>query len=65
MERYQWVTIILALLLLISAIVFRIVFDYQSYVELQTILKNQCGAEYSLGEVWRNGENLARICGLN
>jgi len=32
--------------------------------ELQTILKNECGMEYSTQEVRRNGENLSRICGL-
>lgn len=33
-------------------------------LELQTILKNECGMEYTVPEVWRNGENLSRICGL-
>jgi len=33
-------------------------------LELQTILKNECGMEYTAPEVWRNGENLSRICGL-
>ena len=37
---------------------------YKSAEQLQTILKNECGMEYSIDEVGRNGENLSLICGL-
>jgi len=43
---------------------FGIMDSIQSTDELQTILKNECGMEYSSIEVRRNGENLSRICGL-
>ena len=38
--------------------------NHKGNAELQTILKNECGMEYTKGEVRRNGENLSRICGL-
>jgi len=53
--------LLLMLVLLIISIPFLI---YQSADELQTILKNECGMEYSIEEVSRNGKNLSRICGL-
>ena len=37
---------------------------YKSAEQLQSILKNECGMDYSIDEVARNGENLSRICGL-
>ena len=37
---------------------------YKSAEQLQTILKNECGMDYTVGEVIRNGDNLSRICGL-
>ena len=40
------------------------VYAYKSAEQLQTILKNECGMEYSIDEIWRNGDNLSRICGL-
>jgi hypothetical protein len=43
---------------------FGVMDSIQSTDELQTILKNECGMEYSTQEVRRNGENLSRICGL-
>jgi len=43
---------------------FGIMDSIQSTDELQTILKNECGMEYSSVEVRRNGKNLSRICGL-
>jgi hypothetical protein len=43
---------------------FGVMDSIQSTDELQTILKNECGMEYSTEEVRRNGENLSRICGL-
>jgi len=36
----------------------------QTNEDLQTILKNECNMDYSIEEVRRNGETLARICGL-
>ena len=39
---------------------------YQEYVksieELQTILRDECGMDYTFEQVERNGENLAQIC---
>ena len=43
---------------------FAFIHEYNGVRDLQTILKDQCGMEYTAGEVWRNGENLSRICGL-
>ena len=40
------------------------VYTYKSTEQLQTILKNECGMEYSIDEIRRNGDNLSRICGL-
>ena len=40
------------------------VYTYKSAEQLQTILKNECGMEYSIDEIRRNGNNLSRICGL-
>ena len=39
---------------------------YQEHVksieELQTILRDECGMDYTFEQVERNGENLAHIC---
>ncbi len=48
----------------IISVPFGVLDSIQSTDELQTILKNECGMEYSTQEVRRNGENLSRICGL-
>ena len=39
-------------------------YDYKSAEQLQTILKNECGMDYTVDEIRRNGDNLSRICGL-
>ena len=39
-------------------------YEYKSAEQLQPILKDQCGMEYSIDEIRRNGNNLSRICGL-
>jgi len=48
----------------ISSLLNWIMDPIQATDELQTILKNECGMEYSTQEVRRNGKNLSRICGL-
>ncbi|QLF86271.1 hypothetical protein CC030809_00223 [Synechococcus phage S-CAM7] len=48
----------------ISSLLHWIMDPIQATDELQTILKNECGMEYSTQEVRRNGKNLSRICGL-
>ena len=37
---------------------------YKSAEQLQSILKNECGMDYSIDEIRRNGENLSLICGI-
>ena len=37
---------------------------YESAERLQIILKDECGMDYSIDDVKRNGDNLSRICGL-
>ena len=54
----------LTIIALIIAIPYGIHIDHKETAELKTILKNECGMEYSQGEVWRNGKNLSRICGM-
>ena len=39
-------------------------YEYKSAEQLQTILKNECGMDYTVDKVRRNGDNLSRICGL-
>ena len=39
-------------------------YRYESAERLQIILKNECGMDYSIDDVRRNGDNLSRICGL-
>ena len=39
-------------------------YKYQSAERLQIILKDECGMDYSIDDVKRNGNNLSRICGL-
>ena len=56
-------TIWLVTALVIISIPFGVRYSMKSTDELQTILKNECGMEYSISEVRRNGENLSRICG--
>lgn len=56
--------IILVLILGFASIPFSFHLFYKSAEELQVILKNECGMDYSVDEVMRNGENLSRICGL-
>ena len=34
----------------------------KSIEELQTILRDECGMDYTFEQVERNGENLAQIC---
>ena len=36
---------------------------YKSAEQLQSILKNECGMDYSIDVIRRNGENLSLICG--
>ena len=38
--------------------------QYKSAEQLQTILKDECGMDYSIDDVRKNGDNLSRICGL-
>ena len=53
---------IIVSLIIIGAIFYT--YGNKSAEQLQTILKNECGMEYSVDEIWRNGDNLSRICGL-
>ena len=39
-------------------------YKYKSAEQLQTILKNECGMEYSIDEIRKNSDNLSLICGL-
>ena len=52
------------LLGMIMLLIYAINRDNKANLELQTILKNECGMEYTAPEVWRNGTYLSRICGL-
>lgn len=54
----------LLLLLVVVVLVFEVQVDYEKAEELQVILKNECGMEYSVHDVIMHGENLSRICGL-
>ena len=63
-EKTLGPVLLLMLVLLIIYIPIGIWDSIESTNELQTILKNECGMEYSIEEVRKNGENLSRICGL-
>jgi len=63
-EKFFPVLYVLILIVLIGIIPYGLYIDHKGNAELQTILKNECGMEYTKGEVLRNGENLSRICGL-
>ena len=63
-EKTLGPVLLLMLVLLIIYIPIGIWDSIESTNELQTILKNECGMEYSTQEVRRNGKNLSRICGL-
>ena len=60
------VTPLFALLIIfaIISIPFSVQDRVTGYHELQTILKNECGMDYSIDEIRRNSDNLSRICGL-
>ena len=38
-------------------------YRYESAERLQIILKDECGMDYSIDDVRKNGDNLSRICG--
>jgi len=63
-EKIAPVLYALVLIAVVGMIPYGIHIEHKKTAELQTILKNECGMEYSHGEVRRNGENLSRICGL-
>ncbi len=63
-DKLFYGSIVIMMVLLVLSIPISIQSSRQGTLELQTILKNECGMEYSSGEVYRNGENLSRICGL-
>ena len=60
----------LSTFIIITAVLFIISIPFsawelnQTNEDLQIILKNECNMDYSIEEVRRNGETLARICGL-
>ena len=39
-------------------------YKYKSAERLQIILKDECGMDYSIDDVRRNGDNNLMICGL-
>ena len=60
-EIIFWI-IAAAILYVPGSLIYR--YFYTSAEQLQFILKDECGMDYTIGEVVRNGDNLSRICGL-
>lgn len=62
MSRLFIVLLVIFMIYIVPLVV--LLYSDKTYEELQVILKNECGMDYSVDEVRRNGRNLSRICGL-